>query len=286
MSLDPVGQGIEAEVGNPEQTPGRPEHMAGEDPELCAQAEISHREVGRRQDQRHHVLKTDIGQKPDVFQLIGLFDEADRLLDCPAGHIALDGPPEAFSCSLKRDVRQEHQRLFPEASHHHQIERGVIAGESHRPEAELDPQGAGSISFLLNDRFQIEHRTALGDLQNGPAAALIKEMTILPQADQEVTPVMDHVPENGLPVAAPIHHPDASPLGPPADRLHGFLYLLVLAPKLGTPLGEKMIIEGNDGGLSRFGAYNLKGPVAVGQTVFAPIVHFGQILHPSRILLA
>ena len=31
MSLDPVGQGIEAEVGDPEQPPGRLEHMAGED---------------------------------------------------------------------------------------------------------------------------------------------------------------------------------------------------------------------------------------------------------------
>jgi len=38
---------------------------------------------------------------------------------------------------------------------------------------ELDPQAPGLVSFLLNDRFQIEHRTVLGDLQNG-----LKEMMV------------------------------------------------------------------------------------------------------------
>jgi len=41
---------------------------------------------------------------------------------------------------------------------------------------ELDPQAPGHVSFLLNDRFQIEHRTVLGDLQNG-----LKEMMVSAQ---------------------------------------------------------------------------------------------------------
>ena len=286
MSLDPVGQGIEAEVGDPEQPTGSLEHMVGEDAQLCPQAEIGHREVRRRRNQRHHVLKTDIGQKPDVFQLIRLFDEPDRLLDRPSCHVALHGPPETFSCSLQREVRQEHQRLFPKAPHDHQIQRILVTRESDGTMAELDPQAPGLVSFLLNDRFQIEHRTALGDLQNGPGAALINEMTVFSQADQESTPVMDHVPEKFIPVAAPIHHPDATSLGPPTDRLDGLLDLLVLAPKLRTPLGVKTIIEGKDRGLSRFGADDLESPVTVGQPVFAPVAHSRQILHPFRILLA
>lgn len=108
MSLNPVGHGIEAEVGDSEQPPGRSEHMTGEDVQLCSQAQIGHREVGRLRDQRHHVLKRDIGQQPDVFLLIRLFDEPDRLLDRPSCHVALYGQPEAFSCSLQSDVRQEH----------------------------------------------------------------------------------------------------------------------------------------------------------------------------------
>jgi len=44
------------------------------------------------------------------------------------------------------------------------------------PMTELDPQAPGLVSFLLNDRFQIEHRTVLGDLQNG-----LKEMTVSAQ---------------------------------------------------------------------------------------------------------
>ena len=52
MGLDAVGQGIEAEVGDPEQLAGRWEHMAGEDAQLCPQTEIGHREVDRRRMNR------------------------------------------------------------------------------------------------------------------------------------------------------------------------------------------------------------------------------------------
>ena len=89
IRLDPIGQGVEAEVGDPEQSAGGLEHMAGEDPKFNPQAQIGHREVSGRHDQRHNYLKPDLGQKANVFLLIGLFDEPDRLHDRPAGHIAL-----------------------------------------------------------------------------------------------------------------------------------------------------------------------------------------------------
>jgi hypothetical protein len=140
VSPDPIGQGIEAKVEDPEQPPGRLEHMAGEDAQLRPQVEIGHREVSGRHNQRHHVLKTDIGQKPDVLQLIRLFDEPNRLLDGPSAQVVFHGPPETLSCSLQRDVRQEHQGLFPEAAHDHQIKRLLVPREGNGTMAELDPQ--------------------------------------------------------------------------------------------------------------------------------------------------
>ena len=61
ISLDPISQGIEPKVGDPEHPPGRVQEMPAENVKFCPEIQIDHRKVGRREDEGHHILKTDIG---------------------------------------------------------------------------------------------------------------------------------------------------------------------------------------------------------------------------------
>jgi hypothetical protein len=72
MLLDPIGQGIEAklrDVRDAEHTFGRFQQMSHQDAQFRLLPQIGHREVGHRRHQRHHVLKPNIVQQPDIFQL-------------------------------------------------------------------------------------------------------------------------------------------------------------------------------------------------------------------------
>lgn len=64
--------------------------MLGEQRELEDPAQVDGGEVSCGQDQNHHRPKPFVAQQPDVLNLVALLDEADRLLDPPAGEIALD----------------------------------------------------------------------------------------------------------------------------------------------------------------------------------------------------
>jgi hypothetical protein len=65
-------------------------------------------EEGDGVDQDGHVAQALVGQHRNVFQVIALLDEADRLLDGPAGEIGADHPPEDFAVPAQGQVGQEH----------------------------------------------------------------------------------------------------------------------------------------------------------------------------------
>jgi len=102
---DPIGQGVESEVGDAEDMLRSAEHMAGQDPELHPQAQVDGGEVGRGCHQHHQSLKTMIGQAPHVLQTVALLDEPDDILDPPAGDVGLDDMPDRLPAATNREVR-------------------------------------------------------------------------------------------------------------------------------------------------------------------------------------
>jgi len=61
-----------------------------------------------------------IGQATHVLQTITLLDEADDVLNPPAGGVGLDDMPNRLPAPADREVREDHQRLFAEAYGHDQ----------------------------------------------------------------------------------------------------------------------------------------------------------------------
>ena len=218
--------------------------------------------------------------------MIRLFDEPDRLPDRPPRHIALNRPPQTFPRLFQGDVGEKHERFLSEAANDDERQQIIMIGKINRPDAELETETLGLTSFFFDDGFQEKHRTVLSDLQVIEGPVLIDQIAAFAKADEEPAFVFDQGQKEFIPVAAPVHDPDAFSLGIMADHLGRCQDLDVFALMVRTPLRVEAIIEWQDHGFSRFGADDLKELGAAAQTIFAPVVHSGQIFHFPRIRLA
>ena len=104
--------------------------MTGQNLKLHPESRIDSGEVGGGCHQHHQGLEAAVGQAPDVLQLIALLDEADEVLDPPAGDIGENNVPDRPPATANVEVGQDHQRLLAEAFDHDQSQypRGLPRG--------------------------------------------------------------------------------------------------------------------------------------------------------------
>ncbi len=92
--FDTVRQGIIVEIRDVEDPLGCVESVKCQYLKPGLVTDMNCCEEGGGQDECSHVFQPLIGHNPDVFQVVALLDEPNRVLHPPAGQIPLHYPPE------------------------------------------------------------------------------------------------------------------------------------------------------------------------------------------------